>query len=114
MHTLLKYSPRSVTIHGIQYAKDAVICVNRISDFESEELFLFIQLDAIHIFDDNKVFIGHLLLIEEYLEHIRAYKVTPKDTVWIGSYDDFYLHGILHLKLQHRVLYLIEKDRLPE
>ncbi len=102
-----------MTIHGIQYSKGAVVRVYPSPDVECEEPCLYIQLKAVYIYDENKIFCGNVLCIEEFKEHVKAYRVSQKDTVWMGTYHDFYSHGVLHLKHRHGLLYLIEKDRLP-
>ena len=114
VNSYLRYTsrPKIVKIHGISYSKEAVVRVKCPPGFACKEPFLYVQLSSIYVYDDNNVFCGNVISIEEVVEHTRCYRVSCDTTVWIGSYLDFYWHGVLHLKKKNGLSYIIEKDHL--
>ena len=112
MHTnaINTHRANSVKIHGIRYGEKAIIRVKQEGDSETECPFVYCEIEHIYLIDDHKVFSVKQLEIVDNIGHLRCSCVQYTGNIILVTYNEFYIHGVLHLKARRGQLYVIEKD----
>ena len=99
------YRANSIKIHGIHYKSGAVVCVK---SYQSETFpFQYAKINAFYVYKDHKIITAQKLNVISRHQHMKAIQVEIIEEVLLFLSDDFYCHGVLHLK---QYGYLIEKD----
>ncbi len=105
--------PNFVKIHGVRYTENAVV---RIKDHGTVTIsaehpqFTYCIIHDIYVIEDNKVFKVRQLKVADNTPHLRSTCLELSETILLLTYNDFYSHGVLHLKTGGDQLYIIEKD----
>ena len=94
---------RQVRIHGTKYTAGAIVRVKTPSQLP----YAYCQIQDIYIYNDHKVFKLGVMKIIQYVEHLRAIEIGFTSQTLLAVYDDFYGHGVLHLK-ESRLMLLKE------
>lgn len=105
MHTI---RANTVKIHGIKYSHGAVIRI-RPND-KCDQDYIYGEIGDVFVYKDHKIFGFNLLQTEEFDEHLRAIRVKRSNIKQLCLYEDFYMHGALHIKAKANQLYIIDHE----
>ncbi len=98
-------------IHGVRYTENAVIRIKDHATFSAEHPhFTYCVIQDVYVIEDNKVFEVKQLEVGDNAPHLKSICLELSETILLVTYNDFYSHGILHLKTKGDQLYIIEKD----
>ena len=79
--------------------------------YQSETFpFQYAKINAFYVYKDHKIITAQKLNVISRHQHMKAIQVEIIEEVLLFLSDDFYCHGVLHLKQHGCNMYLIEKD----
>ena len=98
----------TITIYGTKYK---IGCVIRVKCRKNGE-FSYAQVNGIIVYENHKLFEVTVLDIIEYDTHCQAYRIEQSESAVpsLCLYNQFYCHGVLHLKEKNGSHFLVEKD----